>query len=200
MKERTPWVWKEEHALAFRRIKEEMTRILPLMTLRKGESMILGTDASSYGLGACLSQKDENEDERPIFFASRLMTDAEIKWAQVDKELLAIAWGLERLDNYVYGRKIRIRTDHKPLLGLVKKPLSHLSTRQRLMARLMRYDFDLEYCPGKELVVPDFLSRAVSNDEHRCRCCFMGTDIEIEQAFVSMVQAVQVSEEIENMV
>jgi hypothetical protein len=129
------------------------------------------------------------------------MTDAEIKWAQVDKELLGVAWGWERLDNYVYGRKIRIRTDHKPLLGLVKKPLSHLSTRQqRLMARLTRYDFELEFCPGKELVVPDFLSRAVSNDEHGCRCHFMGTDIKIEQAFVSMAQAVQVSEEIEKKV
>jgi transposase InsO family protein len=68
------------------------------------------------------------------------------------------------------------------------------------MARLMRYDFELEYCPGKELIVPDFLSRAVSNDEHRCRCHFLGTDIEIEQAFVSMVRAVQVSEEIEKKV
>jgi hypothetical protein len=201
MKERTPWIWETKHADAFRRIKEELTKILPLMTLKRGEPMILATDASSYGLGACLTQKDEHEEERPIFFASRLMTDAEIKWAQVDKELLAVAWGLERLDNYVYGRKIRIRTDHKPLLGLVKKPLAHLSTRQqRLMARLMRYDFELEFCPGKELIVPDFLSRAVSNDEQRCRCHFMGTDIEIEQAFVSMVQAVQISEEIEKRV
>jgi hypothetical protein len=171
MRERMPWRWGPEETDAMTRIKAELKKILPLMMLRKGEPITLSTDASSYGLGAALTQRDEEGDERPIFFASRMMTDAEVKWAQVDKELLAIAWGLERLDNYVYGTKVKIRTDHKPLLGLIKKPLAHLSTRQqRLMARLMRYDFVLEFCPGKELVVPDFLSRAVKDEGGVCRC------------------------------
>jgi transposase InsO family protein len=201
MKERTPWRWEKNHAEAFNAIKTKMRAILPLMNIRNGESMILGTDASSYGLGACLTQKDENGEERPIFFASRMMTEAELKWAQVDKELLAIVWGFERLDNYVYGRKVRVRSDHKPLLGLIKKPLSHLSTRQqRLMARLMRYDLEIEYCPGKDLIVPDFLSRAVTNEDKACRCQFLGTDLEVEETFVSMVTAVQVSKELESLV
>jgi hypothetical protein len=201
MKERTPWRWEETHAEALRAIKNKMKDVLPLMSIRNGEPMILGTDASSYGLGASLTQKDEQGDERPIFFASRMMTEAELKWAQVDKELLAIVWGFERLDNYVYGRKITVRSDHKPLLGLVKKPLSHLSTRQqRLMARLMRYDFAIEYCPGKDLIVPDFLSRAVTNEDKACRCQFLGTDMEIEETFVSMVKVVQISEELEKLV
>jgi hypothetical protein len=201
MKERTPWRWEESHAEAFTAIKTKMREVLPLMSIRNGEPMILGTDASSYGLGACLTQKDEQGDERPIFFASRLMTDAELKWAQVDKELLAIVWGFERLDNYVYGRKITVRSDHKPLLGLVKKPLAHLSTRQqRLMARLMRYQFEIEFCPGKDLIVPDFLSRAVTNEDKACRCQFLGTDMEVEETFVSMVKAVQISEELEKVV
>jgi hypothetical protein len=200
-KERTPWTWTDAETKKFREIKDAIRGILPLMMIRPGESMTVAADASSYGLGAVLTQKDEHENERPIFFASRLMTDAETKWAQVDKELLAIAWAMERLDNFVYGRKIRVKTDHKPLLGLVKKPLAHLSSRQqRLMARLMRYDFELEYTPGKDLVVPDFLSRATTREEPECRCKFMATDVPLEEAHVSMINTAPLSKELQELV
>jgi hypothetical protein len=126
------------------------------------------------------------------------MTEAETKWAQVDKELLGIVWGLERLDNFVFGRKVRVKTDHKPLVGLVKRPLPHLTTRQqRLVGRLMHYDLDIEFTPGSELVVPDYLSRATANDDHRCRCTMLGTDIRIEEAYVSLIETTQLSPELE---
>ncbi len=201
MKERTPWTWGPQERAQMTKIKTAVTKMLPLMMIRPGEQMILGCDASSYGLGACLTQLNEEKEERPVFFASRMMTDAEIKWAQIDKELLAIAWALERLDNFVYGQKIRVRTDHKPLLGLIKKPMANMSTRQqRLVARLLRYDFELEFIPGKELVVPDFLSRATTKEEPTCRCKFMGTEVPLVDTYVSAISTSCLSRELGDLV
>ncbi len=201
LKERTPWIWGQAEKNQMAKVKDAVKKMLPLMMIRPGERMILGCDASSYGLGACLSQVDEDENERPVFFASRMMTDAEIKWAQIDKELLAITWSLERLDNFVYGRKIRVRTDHKPLLGLIKKPMACMSTRQqRLVARLLRYDFELEFIPGKELVVPDFLSRSTMQEEPGCRCMFMGTQVPLQNTYVSTINTSQLLKELDELV
>ncbi len=196
-RDRTPWVWTETESQAFQAVKETMKNITPLMMIRQGEPMILSVDASSYGLGAALLQLDTEGNERPVFFASRLMTDTEREYPQIDKEFLAIVWAMERLDAFVYGQEVRIRTDHRPLLGIMKKPMAHMSTRQqRFVARLMRYSVKLEYVPGKEMFVADFLSRAVNEKGPECRCMMMGTDIRVEDAFVSLLSTIPVSDEL----
>jgi hypothetical protein len=196
-KDRTPWVWTETEAQAIRAVKETMKSITPLMMIREGEPMILAVDASSYGLGAALLQQDADGNERPVFFASRLMNDTEREYPQIDKEFLAIVWAMERLDAFVYGQEVKIRTDHRPLLGIMKKPMAHMSTRQqRFVARLMRYSVQLEYVPGKEMFVADFLSRSVNEPGPPCRCMMMGTDIRVDDAFVSMLSTLPVSDEL----
>jgi hypothetical protein len=67
MKERTPWAWGEKEQRTFQKIKDALKALPPLMTLRQGEPVTLSTDTSSYGLGACLTQVDANEQERPVF-------------------------------------------------------------------------------------------------------------------------------------
>jgi transposase InsO family protein len=174
-----------------------MKAITPLMMIRAGEPMILAVDASSYGLGAALFQKDVTGVERPVFFASRLLNEAEKDYPQLDKEFLAVVWALERLDAFVYGQVLTVRTDHRPLLGLIKKQMAHLSTRQqRFVARTMRYSFSLEFVPGREMVIADFLSRAVDKPGPECRCRMMGTDIRLEDAFVSMISTTQIADEL----
>jgi hypothetical protein len=186
-KAHTAWTWTTMETETFARIKDALSRIQPLMVIKAGEPFAVAADASAYGLGAALTQTDADGNDRPIFFASRLMNDHELKYAQVDKELLAVAWALERLDTLAYGQKITVRTDHKPLLGLIRKLMAHMSPRQqRLVSRLMRYDSELLYVPGRELVVADFLLRTATRPGPECKCKIMGTDIKIEQAFVSM--------------
>ncbi len=150
-----------------------------------------------YGLGAALLQKDKDGTERPVFFASRLMNDSEKEYPQIDKEFLAVVWALERLDAFVYGQDLTVRTDHRPLLGIMRKPMAHMSTRQqRFVARALRYTFSLEFVPGREMLVADFLSRAVSTTGPECACKMMGTDIRVDDAFVSMIETVMLSDEL----
>ena len=95
------------------------------------------------------------------FGITRSLTDAESRYAQIEKELLAVQFSLERFHQYIYGKKVTIESDHKPLEAIVKKALASAPPRlQRILLRMQKYDYTLEYKPGKELVLPDMLSRA----------------------------------------
>ena len=74
-------------------------------------------------------------------------------------------FGLERFDQYTYGRKVHIQNDHKPLATILKKPLSQASCSiQALMMRLHRYNVTFQYVQGSQLFIADTLSRAFLPD------------------------------------
>jgi hypothetical protein len=73
---------------------------------------------------------------------------------------LAIATACERFHQYIYGQRVEINTDHKPLVAIFSKPLNDCPARiERLRLRLQRYDLHLTYVPGKENYTADTLSR-----------------------------------------
>ncbi|PFX14758.1 Retrovirus-related Pol polyprotein [Stylophora pistillata] len=119
------------------------------------KELVLQVDGSKEGLGAALLQ-----DGKPIKYASRALTSAERNWAQIEKESLAVVFGLERFDQYTYGRKVIVQNDHKSLASILKKPLSQAPKRlQALILRLHRY-VDFHYIEGNKLFIADTLSRA----------------------------------------
>ena len=86
------------------------------------------------------------QNDQPIAYASRALTKTEQNYAQIEKELLAVVFGMEKFHQYTYGRKTYVHSDHKPLERLYKKPLFHASKRlQRMFLRLQRYDIELSY-------------------------------------------------------
>ncbi|KAJ8046021.1 hypothetical protein HOLleu_09172 [Holothuria leucospilota] len=96
--------------------------------------------------------------------ASRSLTPAETRYSQIEKELLALVFGLERNHVYTYGHKLKLWTDHKPLIAISKKPLVTAPKRlQRLLIRLLQYDVEICYKPGKEMYLADTLFRAYIN-------------------------------------
>ena len=104
-------------------------------------------DASMHGLGACLMQ-----DGRPVAYASRSLTPTGVLYAQMEKELLAIVFGMEKFETYLYGRKVLVESDQKPLEEIFKKSLFNAPKRlQRMLLRLQRYEFEVSYKKGTSL-------------------------------------------------
>lgn len=116
-------------------------------------------DASEKGIGFALMQQGQ-----PVTYAIRALTKAEQNYSQIEKELLTQVFGIENNHQYVYGRKVTLWTDHKPLEMIAKKPLA--AAPKRLMLRLMQYDVEIEYKRGPELYLADTLSRAYPPLEH----------------------------------
>ena len=84
------------------------------------EEVTLQCDASQSGLGAALLQGGQ-----PVAYASRALTPTETRYAQIEKELLAIVFACDHFEAYVYGRECaHVETDHQPLVSIVTKPLN----------------------------------------------------------------------------
>ena len=114
---RNCWLWGSKHDEAFLKLKE-VTKPSILAHYNPQCEVKISADASSFGLGAALLQKENNE-WRPVAFASRRMTETEQRYAQIEKEALAIIWACDKFSCFVIGKRFGIETDHKPLVPLL---------------------------------------------------------------------------------
>lgn len=114
------WQWSKIHDDAFCNIKKHMASNNVLTHFNPEAKLILTVDASPSGLGAVLSQIGGDGLERPVSYASRVLSAAEKKYAQIQREATAIVFGVRRFHQYLYGRSspFVLRTDHKPLLTI----------------------------------------------------------------------------------
>ena len=119
LKQRNKFHWDEEvQGHSFEQVKEILSAAPVLKFFDLKESVELQCDAWDKGLGACLMQGGQ-----PVAYALRCMMETEVNYAQIEKELLAILFGVERFEQCVYGRRVEIETDHKPLESIFKKSL-----------------------------------------------------------------------------
>ena len=151
------WIWNSEHQTAMNQLKKALAETPVLRFYSLAEDVTLQCDASQHGLGAVLLQ-----DAQPVAYASRAMTSSETKWAQIEKECLAIVWACEKFDDYLFGRPVvHVETDHKPLETIFKKRLDTAPLRlQKLLMRLQRYNLAVKYKKGVDMCLADPLSRA----------------------------------------
>ena len=143
-------------------MKQVITSTPVLALYDAARPTMVSADSSSYGLGTVLQQQQPDGSWRPVFYASRSLTDVERRYAQVEKECLALTWACERLSDYVIGIRFVLRTDHKPLVSLLSssRPLDDVPPRiQRMRIRLMRFDYSVTWQPGSQLFTADTLSR-----------------------------------------
>ncbi|UYV69808.1 K02A2.6-like [Cordylochernes scorpioides] len=149
------WHWGPKQDREFDHIKECVRNAPSLAHFDKSKMLILQCDASKDAMGAALLQED-----RPLAFASASFSDSQKQYSQIEKELLSVYYGCKKFEYLLSGHTFVVQTDHQPLLPLVKKPLSDISPRlQRLVMKLIAFDFKLQYKPGKYLIVADTLSR-----------------------------------------
>ena len=149
--------WDKPQIQAFENIKQVITRSPgPVLAYFNPDiDITLQVDASKYGLGATILQ-----NEHPVAYASKSLTQTEINYAQIEKELFAVLFGCKRFHQFVYARRIKVQTDHKPLVAIMKKSLQSAPPRlMRMLLALQKYDIELTHLPGKAIPLADTLSR-----------------------------------------
>ena len=199
----TPFTVDAEFQQAFCRAKESIAKSLRCLAYFRPEPEVptaISCDASPCGLGAILWQQDQHGQWLPVSCASRSLTDVETRYSQLEREMLGVVFALQRFRQYVLGREVEVRTDHKPLISIVRKPFDDVPPRlQRWLVSLMPYSYRLVHVPGERLLCVDALSRAPVSDstqspaEARSMAEYVG--LVLEASPVGLDQVAQATDE-----
>ena len=163
--------WEEQQTQSFQQIKTLIAKAstTPLRYYDRNLPVTVKADASLRGLGACLIQKHNGEDQ-PIAFASKSLTDVETRYANIERELLAIVFACQQFSMYRLGRSFIAESDHKPLEMIAMKNLANTPPHlQRMLLELQRYDVTIKYRPGNQMQLADTLSRCPARVSHEIK-------------------------------
>ena len=115
---------------------------------------VLQKDASIKGLGACLLQ-----DKKPVYFASKALTEAQKGYVAIELESLAVVWAMVKFHHFLYTNHFILETDQKPLGVIWSKRINQANPRlQRILIRIFAYHCTVCYIPGLTNQLADFLS------------------------------------------
>ena len=155
-----PFVFNEKCRKAFETLKESFVKAPILASFDPDRRTVVEPDASNWAVGGVLSQYNDEGVLQPVAYFSKKNLPAECNYPIHDKELLAIIRCLNEWDAELRGVKdsFQILTDHRNLEHFMKARL--LNERQMRWAyKLSRYNYQLNYRPGNEAILPDALSR-----------------------------------------
>ena len=118
--------WDEASNASFQKIKDLIAKTAsqPFRYYDRTKPVTVQADASQRGLGACLVQEG-----KPITFTSKSLTDTETRYANIERELLAIVFACQHFNTYVLGRQFTVESDHKPLEMIHQKSLASAPPR-----------------------------------------------------------------------
>ena len=124
-----------------------------LVHFDENKPITLSCDASPHGMGALLSHLRDDNSDKPIAYASHSLSTVKRKYSQLDKEVLAILFGVSKFHHYLYGRHFVIYSDHKPLMHIFNhsKAVSVVACArsQRWALTLSSYHYSIKYRKGE---------------------------------------------------
>lgn len=171
LKDKSVWKWSPDCERAFNNIKNALCSDAVLVHYNPSLPLVLATDASPTGVAAVISHVMPTGEEKPIAYASRTLTEAERNYSQIEREGLAIIFGIQKYHIYCYGRRFSLVTDNQPLAFIFgpKKgiPVSAASRIQRWAIQLSGYQYDVVVKRSKEHANADGLSRLPVKDTVR---------------------------------
>ena len=155
-------LWEPVHERAFSVLRKVVTSKPVLQLPDFSMPFVLQTDASGEGLGAILLQEIDGF-RHPVAFASRRLQKREQNYATIEKECLAVVWGILKFQSFLYGQHFTLEVDHEPLKYLTQTKFQN-SRLVRWSLIIQQYRFTISYIKGSQNVGADFLSRHSSPD------------------------------------
>ena len=153
------WTTEREHS--FQTLKQKLTSTPVLAYPSFDKSFILETDASIEGIGAVLSQPQEDAMVHPVAYASRSLTAAERNYSITELETLAVVWAITHFIPYLYGHDVTVITDHTAVKAILQTPNpsgKHARWWTKVYASGVR-NIQIQYRPGRLNSTADALSR-----------------------------------------
>ena len=150
----TRFYWSKECEESFQELKRLLMSGRVLANFEQGRKTRVYVDDGPHGLGATLAQKYDitgidHPVWRPVAYASRTKTTAELNYGKVDGESLALLFGIKVFKMYLYGIQFEVVVDHKPLLALYNGHSKDRPARvERHISKLGSFDFEVTYEPG----------------------------------------------------
>ncbi|XP_070392639.1 uncharacterized protein [Dermacentor albipictus] len=183
------FAWSDDAQRSFNQLKARLACSPVIKIFNPELPVVVTTDASDVGVGAVLQQQYGSK-LKTVAFASRTLSVAERKYSVGEREALACLFACEKWHVYLWGRRFTLRTDHQAVVALLsagdsgRRPLRI----SRWSARLLYYNFQIEYCIGSENLVADALSRLPVKDSQ---------NVVQEQGIVSLVTSVDDKETVQ---
>ena len=157
------WKWTKDCAKAFQHIKNVLVSSTFVTHYNPSLPLRLAADASPYGLGAVISHVMEDGQEQPIAFTSHTLSKSEQNYSQIEKEALALIFGVKKFHLYLCGQTFTLVTDRKPLTTIFgpKRGTPPLAAArlQRWSLILSAYSYNIEYRSTEAHANADSLSR-----------------------------------------
>lgn len=155
---REPLKWTDELTEVFEQLKAALASKPVLKLPDSSHPFVLRTDSSDVGLGAVLLQYVDGHPF-PVAYASRKLLDREKRYSIIEKEGLAIMFGIHRFRYYLMGQEFILEVDHKPLIYINKFKGSN-NRLLRWSLSLQPYRFRLVHVAGRDNLGADLLSRS----------------------------------------
>ena len=153
MTKKNSFVWNDTSLAAFHKLKQALTRVPVLQLPNFYQTFLVECDASSTGIGAILQQEGH-----PIAYFSKALSDSNKRKSVYNRELLALVLALQKWRHYLLGRKFVVLTDHYSLKFLLEQRVT-TPEQQRLLMKLLPFDFQIRYKSGASNAGADALSR-----------------------------------------
>ncbi|KRZ10689.1 Uncharacterized protein T11_7653 [Trichinella zimbabwensis] len=191
----TRWNWTGEHTKAVERVKRLLNSPLLLTHYHPEWPIVLAADASNEGIGAVVYHRLSDGTVKVIAHASKTLNAAQRNYGQIEKEALALVYGVKKFHKYLWGRRFTLLTDHKPLVSIFgsKKGVPQMAACRltRWAIALMNYSFDIEYRSTKNFCQADCLSRLPSSSDELFDANFDHREAEDELSVKQLIVELQ---------
>jgi len=152
--------FNETQRKAFETLKEKLCNCTNLYAVNFTKCFHMFTDASDVALGIALTQMADDETTHcPVAFASCKFTDAQRRYSTIERESVAVIYGLNKFEHLIWGSEITVYSDHNPLAFITMAALQSAKLTRWALS-LSKFNLKVKHIQGSKNVVADFLSRS----------------------------------------